>query len=103
MKQVYTAENRLIVYHFKNLLEMENIKCIVKNDHLFSVVGEVPMMVAWPELWVVDSDMEKWARQIIKKSQNDIDAGEKWTCESCGEEHLSSFTDCWNCQSIKAF
>ncbi len=103
MKKVYTSEDRLMIYHFKNLLEVEGIECAVKNDCLSSVVGELPMLVTWPELWVLDSDMEKWAKELIKRSQKDVESAENWTCKNCGEEHLASFTDCWNCQSIKAF
>ena len=103
MKQVFTSEDRLMVYHLKNLLELHGIQCIVKNDNLSSVMGEVPVLVAWPELWVVDSDMEAWAKEIIKRSRKEIKDGPGWVCENCGEKHSAQFTECWNCQNIKAF
>lgn len=103
MKQVYTSEDRLMVYHLKNLLEQEGIECMVKNDCLSAVVGEIPMLVAWPELWVIDSDMQAWAIELIKTSQKEAEQGEDWTCEYCGESHAAQFSDCWNCQNIKAF
>lgn len=92
-----------MVYHLKNLLEQEGIACMVKNDTLSAVVGEIPMLVAWPELWVIDSDMQLWAIELIKKSQKEAEQGEEWTCEHCGESHAAQFSDCWNCQNIKAF
>ena len=103
MKQVFTAENRLNVYHIKNLLEMNGIESIVKNDGLTSVVGDIPLHSAWPEVWVTDSDMEAYAKDIIKQSKKPEVGGEMWTCESCGEKHAAQFLDCWNCQSSKAF
>ncbi len=107
MKRVYTAEDRLLVYHFKNLLELESIDCIVKNDGLSSVVGEIPIFTAWPELWVVDDDLETWAKEIINNSKKDTVQGESWVCAKCGEEHSVQFTDCWNCHHdriiVKAF
>ena len=103
MKQIHTAEERLTIYHLKNLLEQEGIECMVKNDGLSAVVGEIPMLVAWPELWVIDSDMEAWAKELIKRSQKEVENGDSWICENCGEEHSAQFSDCWNCQGIKAF
>jgi len=103
MKQVFTSDDRLMVYHLKNLLELQGIQCLIKNDSLSSVVGEVPMIVAWPELWVVDSDMATWAKEIIKQSCKEIEDAPGWVCENCGEEHSAQFTECWNCQNIKAF
>lgn len=103
MKLVYTSEDRLTIYHLKNLLEVQGIDCMVKNDSLSSVVGEIPILVAWPELWVIDSDMEDWAKELIIRSKKDVDYTKTWVCENCGEEHSSRFTECWNCQSIKAF
>ena len=103
MKRVYSSEDRLYIYHLKNLLEQEGIECAVKNDSLSAVVGEIPMLVAWPELWVIDSAMEDWAKDLIARSKKEVDQGETWVCENCGEEHSTRFTECWNCQDIKAF
>jgi len=103
MKQVFTAESRLTVYHIKNLLEVKGIDAIVKNDGLSSVVGDIPLESAWPEVWVTDPDMEKYAKEIIKQSNNAEVTGKEWVCESCGEKHSAQFMDCWNCQSSKAF
>jgi len=103
LKQVYTSEDRLYIYHLKNLLEQEGIECAVKNDSLSSVVGEIPMLVAWPELWVIDSDMAAWAKELIARSKKAVDEGDTWVCKNCGEEHSAQFTECWNCQDIKAF
>ena len=103
MKQVFTAENRLNVYHIKNLLEMNGIESIVKNDGLTSVAGDIPLETAWPEVWVTDPDMEAYAKEIIKQSEKPEVAGEAWICKNCGEEHSALFIACWNCQSSKAF
>ncbi len=100
---LHTSEDRLYIYHLKNILEGQGIECMVKNDALSSVVGEIPILVAWPELWVIDSDMEAWAKEIIKRFETDTEQDEVWKCENCGEEHAAQFSDCWNCQNIKAF
>jgi len=103
MKLVHTTEDQVYLYHLKNILEAQGIDCIIKNDRLASIAGEIPMVNIWPELWVKDAMKEKWAIEIIAEFEKTIVDGKTWTCKNCGEEHEAQFKDCWNCQSIKAF
>ena len=103
MEQVYTSESQITIHHLKNLLEVEGIDCLIKNDQLLSIAGEIPMGEAWPELWVSDKLQVSWAQEIISDYENSVSDGESWVCKNCGEEHASQFKDCWNCQAIKAF
>ena len=103
MKMVFTSEDIVYLHHLKNILEGKEIECVIKNDRLATISGEIPMGVCWPELWVVDVMYEAWAKELIANSKNTDDAEKGWVCEACGEKHTSRFTDCWNCQNIKAF
>jgi hypothetical protein len=103
LKLVYTTENHIDLYHLKNVLEAQGIDCAIKNDRLSSLAGEIPLTLCWPELWVLDSLKAKRAEEIIEESRSLQNKSNNWVCENCGEEHSSQFTDCWNCQSIKAF
>ncbi len=103
MKMVFTSEDIIYLHHLKNILEAKDIECVIKNDRLASISGEIPMGVCWPELWVVDAMHEMWAKQLITESKNKCAEEDNWTCENCGEEHSARFSDCWNCQNIKAF
>lgn len=103
MKLVYTSEDNIYLYHLKNLLEAQGIDCVIKNEHLSSLSGDIPMTIAWPELWVKDVMKEAWAKEIIEDSKKELEEGKMWVCENCNEEHAAQFSDCWNCQSIKAF
>ena len=85
------------------MLEAQDIQCVIKNERLSSIAGEIPMVNVWPELWVKDAMKEKWAKEIISEFEKSMVDGETWICENCGEEHGAQFKDCWNCQSIKAF
>lgn len=103
MKQVFTSQDRIYLYHIKNLLEAEGIECVVKNENLSSLAGEIPMTTTWLELWVIDSLFAIKAEEIIANSTKALPNEENWVCKQCGEEHSSQFTECWNCQSTKAF
>jgi len=85
------------------MLEAQGIDCIVKNDRLASLAGEIPMVTVWPELWVTDSLKADWAEEIIAEANEPAKDENKWVCKNCGEEHSDRFTDCWNCQNVKAF
>ena len=103
MKQVFTSQDTLHLYHLKNLLEAEGIECIVKNEKLSSLAGEIPMTSTWPELWVIDTINAIKATEIIKESKQPLIDHEQWICKNCGEEHSAQFIECWNCQNRKAF
>ncbi|MEE9327832.1 MAG: DUF2007 domain-containing protein [Cocleimonas sp.] len=103
MKLVHTAEDRVYLYHLKNILETQGIESIIKNDRLSSLAGEIPMVSVWPELWVTDPMKVAWAKEIIEETKNSAPSNKTWVCKNCNEEHSTQFTECWNCQSIKAF
>jgi len=103
LKLIHTSEDRVYLFHLKNILEAQDIECVIKNDRLSSLSGEIPMLTVWPELWVKDALKEKWAKEIITNFEKQGVEGVSWTCENCGETHGAQFKDCWNCQSSKAF
>ena len=103
MKMVFTSEDIVYLHHLKNILEAKEISCVIKNDRLASISGEIPMGVCWPELWVIENIDEQWAKELIENSKNQTDDESNWICKNCGEEHSPRFTDCWNCQNTKAF
>ena len=53
MRKVHTADSVIDVMHLRNLLEQAGIACVVRNERLGGVVGEIPFLECWPELWVV--------------------------------------------------
>ena len=96
MKMVYTHENRLFVANAKNILEAENIKVVVKNEHAASAIGEVSAFDAWVQLWVIKDSEYRKACSIIEHALSENNAT-PWTCKACGEENDPSFDLCWSC------
>ncbi len=94
MKKIYTSPDRLMVFHFKNLLESHNIICLIKNEFLAGAAGELPPHECWPELWVEDDKKYNSALEILKKNWSAVPA---WTCTLCGEALEGQFTACWRC------
>ena len=96
MRKLTSSPSLITINHYKNVLESEGIACRIKNEHLGSIVGEMPFVEVWPELWIInDLDFDR-AQQLIEA----VDAEspqEPWQCRRCREENEGQFSVCWNC------
>ena len=82
MKKLTSAESLITINHYKNLLAAEGIATEVRNQHLGSVMGEIPFFETWPQLWVVnDLDFDR-AQQLIEAADDDESPGEPWQCSA---------------------
>jgi len=97
MHKVHTAESLIEIAHLRNLLEAAGIRCEVRNDRLGGVVGEIPFVECWPELWVRDGGDVLRARGMIDESLRPVTDASDWTCPSCGELIEAQFAQCWHC------
>ena len=99
MKKVTSADSLIIISHYKNLLQSEGIEAFIRNEHLGSIVGEMPFQEVWPELWVRnDLDLDR-ARQLIDASIKEESPADSWACSKCGAENEGQFALCWQCQA----
>jgi hypothetical protein len=101
MKRVYTADNRALAWHIKNILQSNSIEAEVRNDTLHSAQGGIPVNECYPEVWVINEADELPAAKLIEEQQNSDQAIQKpqWNCSNCGEQNFGQFEICWNCQS----
>ncbi len=97
MKKLTSSESIITINHYKNLLESEGIPSSIKNEHLGSIIGEMPFVEVWPQLWVInDLDFDR-AKQLIDSAIADESPQASWQCRQCGEENEGQFSACWNC------
>ena len=100
MKKLTSSESLVMINHWKNILESEGIPCEIRNEHLGSIMGEMPFVEVWPQLWIVnDLDADR-AMQLISDDASDESPADPWTCRSCGEENEGQFAACWNCGGL---
>ena len=99
MKKLTSASSLITINHYKNLLESEGIRAEIRNEHLGSILGEMPFTEVWPELWVHnDLDYDR-AKQLIDAAIVDESPKAPWYCRRCGEQNEGQFAACWNCGS----
>jgi len=97
MKRVHTSESLAEVGHFRNVLEQNGIRCVIRNEQLSGALGEVPFLECLPELWVLRDSDEPAAERLLAELRRPGPTGERWRCRSCGEDNDAQFAACWNC------
>lgn len=102
MKLIYKHENQAVVYSIKNVLELNDINCFLKNEYSASIGGNLGLSNSFTELWVSDDNNYEKASSIIANEAVGSDSNNPWVCEACQEENEGSFEICWNCQKEQA-
>ncbi|MEA3191800.1 MAG: hypothetical protein QOD26_133 [Betaproteobacteria bacterium] len=99
MKRIYSSFNLVAVHHAKNVLEVEGIRAVVKNEMLSSAMGELPPAECQAELWVLrEGEAERAARLLKYELWTE---GAPWHCAICSESQEPQFTQCWRCGAYR--
>jgi len=97
VKKLTSSDSLITINHYKNILQSEGIACEIRNEHLGSIMGEMPFPEVWPQLWVKnDLDYDR-AKQLLEEDSVAESPSEPWYCKKCGEENEGQFSACWNC------
>jgi Putative prokaryotic signal transducing protein len=97
MRLLYSSLKLLEVHHLKNLLEVEGIRCQIKNELLSQLAGDIPFTECAPELWLLDDRDFDRARRIVSDLGRAPRASPPWQCSGCGETLEGQFSACWRC------
>lgn len=97
MKRLYSAHTRVDAWLLRDRLLHANIEAHVFNQHMSSIVGDVPPDVAQPQVWLErECDLER-ARNVLADIESASARGGSVACRACGEESPANFDLCWNC------
>ena len=101
MKKLYSSADRVTIYILKSALENQGIVCFIKNESP-PLAGEIPPVIAWPELWSMDDDQYPKAKTIISEELARMSATKQaWICPSCKEALEGQFDLCWQCGAAR--
>lgn len=104
MIKVFASPNLAVAKMAHDVLQMNEIGCVLRNERLGGAVGELPWTEVWPEVWILDERQADKARELLAAFEGDQDpqeAGLPWICPECGESIDAPFTDCWNCGAAR--
>ena len=96
MRRLYTATHRFDAWLLRDRLAHANIDAHVFNEHMQSIVGDVPPDVAGPQLWVDDEDLAR-AREALASFLAEREREGDVACAHCGEVNPATFELCWKC------
>ncbi|MBK9308021.1 MAG: DUF2007 domain-containing protein [Nitrospira sp.] len=98
MRTVFVSQNLIDVEMRKERLEQAGIRCMIKNQRLSGLAGEIPFAEIFPELWVIQDEDAYRARQVLDEELISHPSNpDAWICAGCGEHHESQFSKCWKC------
>ena len=79
-------------------LQQEGIACLLRNEDLFTALGEIPLLECLPELWVMDEEVYPRAKLLVEGWLRQAEAVlTPWACAGCGERLEGQFDACWKC------
>jgi hypothetical protein len=94
----FSITERPLAALLRQRLEQEGIACLLRNEDLFTALGEIPLLECLPELWVMDEEVYPRAMLLLEswlKEGKTVTAS--WTCQGCGERLEGQFGSCWKC------
>ena len=97
MKKIYSAASLPDAHLIRNLLGEAGIEAHVLNENAQSGVGQLPVMDAYPQIWIADERDLPRAREMIDAFEHMPSVRSSLRCERCTEESPSTFQVCWNC------
>jgi len=99
MKKLHTFGlwDRPLAGLFRERLAQEGVACLVRNDDLVSVMGEIPLVECFPELWVLDDETWPRAKLLLDAWLAAAVPQPHWNCPGCGEKLEGQFSSCWKC------
>jgi hypothetical protein len=97
MKLLYSSQDRVLLYLIKARLDDKGIASFFKNEQP-PLAGEIPPMIAWPQLWVMDeSNFARATECVTDELTSRSQPNTAWVCPQCQEKLEGQFEICWKC------
>jgi hypothetical protein len=97
VERFYTALNRFDAYLLLHRLQQAGIVAHVFNEHMSSIVGDVPPDVAQPQVWLENARDRARAEAVLAALASDRAKTGTTVCGRCREENPANFELCWSC------
>ena len=97
MERFYTALNRFDAYLLLHRLQQVGVAAHVFNEHMSSIVGDVPPDVAQPQVWLENARDRPRAEAVLAALAAERTSTGTVSCRKCNEENPANFEICWRC------
>jgi hypothetical protein len=99
LKKLYSAGSLPDAHLIRNLLEQAGIEALVLNENAQGGVGQLPVMDAYPQIWIANERDLTRAKEIVEAFEHMPAIRSNLRCGQCAEDNPSTFQLCWNCGS----
>lgn len=101
MRKIYQSHNLVFLLILESKLQHQGIQCFIKNQNP-PLAGELPSIVAPPELWIINDQSYNIANSILNEELiTKTNPADPWQCPKCNELLEGYFDVCWKCGSGK--
>jgi hypothetical protein len=97
VERFYIAFNRFDAYLVLHRLQQAGIPAHVFNEHMQSIVGDVPPDVAQPQVWLERPADRSRAETVLAALHAERQKTGSIRCTNCGEDNPANFEICWKC------
>jgi hypothetical protein len=97
VERFYIAFNRFDAYLLLHRLQHVGVVAHVFNEHVQSIVGDVPPDVAQPQVWLERATDRPRAERVLAALQSERRHSGSVRCAGCGEDNPANFELCWRC------
>ena len=94
------VNDRLDAYVIRDVLRQHGIKAHVFNEHMTSIVGDVPPDVALPQVWLDDDADRSRADAVLRDHNARRERQGVVFCPACREDNPATFEICWACGAV---
>lgn len=99
MQRVFIAPDLPRAQLVLDRLLQQGLAARILNAHAGTLLGEIPVLFACPEVWVEEDADAGAARQVIEAMEAAVSSGAVRPCPRCGAEVPVEFGTCWRCQA----
>jgi hypothetical protein len=97
VERFYIALNRFDAYLLLHRLQHAGVVAHIFNEHMQSIVGDVPPEVAQPQVWLERPADRQRAERVLAALQSERRQSGNVRCTACGEDNPANFELCWRC------
>jgi len=99
MKKIYAASDLLDANLLLASLRERGISAHIRGEHLWQLLGALPLADALPSVWIDHDDEEPLANEVVTAHVVRPPPGSDWSCPRCGEDVDGHFDACWKCRT----
>lgn len=95
MKKLFSSPFRHEIDYIMELLASEQIPCLLRNQHLTNLFGQLPYEETVMSIWVEDDDFDEALALITPIKQDPKAVG--LVCSRCGDTIVPPLKTCLTC------